>query len=72
VPKCRVCTTRSEVCSAVVVSIARSDGMIPPGKMCFWIQLNERRVARYRSCDIRMACTAAVPPGASSRSMVAK
>ena len=48
------------------------DGMIPPGKMYFWIQLNDRRVASIRSWAIVMLWMLALPPGASSRSMVAK
>ena len=49
-----------------------SEGMIPPGKMYFWIQPKRPRVASIRSCAMVIAWMLTLPPGASSRSMVAK
>ena len=43
------------VCAARVSSIDWREGMMPPGKMYFWIQLNDRLVARTRSCAMVMA-----------------
>ncbi len=40
--------------------------------MYLWIQPNWRRVARKRACGIVIVCMAMRPPGASSRSQVAK
>jgi hypothetical protein len=46
--------------------------MRPPGKMYFWIQPYECRVAGIRSCSIRIACSAIEPPGASAVSRTRK
>ena len=64
--RCRV--TRSVVWAARMSSIACRDGMMPPGKMYFWIQLKLRRVARKRSWAMVMAWMA--DPAAGSEEPV--
>ncbi len=60
------------VWSRTVSSIARRDGSAPPGKMYLLIHVYWSSVASMRSCASRIACTPTRPPGASTRSRVAK
>ena len=55
-----------------VVDCLQGNGIVPPGKMYFWIQLKLRRVARKRSWSMVIAWMATRPPGARSRSRAAK